>query len=134
MTREKLKKLEELQLTIKKSSDKLSEAMKEAMKMYPMLAISFLLEPNQNILLITEEKLALSKINNELHKFHIYIDNITLASIQRDRKKGICVIGRGRSYAKIQMEVIIPPEDYEFLMKQIAPSMYNAINSQKGEN
>ena len=30
MTREKLKKLEELQLTIKKSSDKLSEAMKEA--------------------------------------------------------------------------------------------------------
>ena len=134
MTREKLKKLEELQLTIKKSSDKLSEAMKEAMKMYPMLAISFLLEPNQNILLITEEKLALNKINNELQKFHIYIDNITLASIQRDRKKGLCVIGRGRSYTKIQMEVIIPPDDYEFLMKQIAPSMHNALNSQKGEN
>lgn len=131
MTREKLKKLEELHNTIKDSSSKLSEAMKEAMKMYPMLTVAFLLEPNQNILLITEEKLALSKINNELHKYCIYIDNITLKSIQKDRKKDICVIGRGRQYTKIQMETIVPVEDYEFLMKQIQPSMYAYLNSQK---
>lgn len=133
MTKEKLKQLEELHKTIKDSSDKLSDAMKEALKMYPMLTVSFLLEPNQNILLITEEKLSLSKINSELHKFRIYIDNITLSTIQSDRKKNIRKIGCGRAYTKIQMEVIVPTEDYVFLMEQIIPSMAHALTIGKGK-
>lgn len=133
MTREKLKRLEELHKTIKDNSDKLSDTMKEAMKMFPMLTVSFLLEPNQNILLITDEKLALSKINKELNSFRIYIDNITLSSIQNDRKKGISKIGRGRAYTKIHMETIVPTEDYVFLTEQIIPNMAYALNIRKGK-